>query len=327
MKKMFVVLITFVLFSSAVMASGSSEVKIDAAAAESWPNKTIEIVVPYKAGGDTDFHCRKLVEYIKPILGQSVIVTNMEGASGTMGMQDVMDSKPDGYRALYFHETMLTNKAAGITEFDHTDLDVCAATLIDESYVFVVDAATPFKSLKDFIQYAKSHPGELAYASSVSGYSYYLARILEEKAEIDLNICDAGGSGARNSALLSHKMQITGHVYGVLKPYIDSGQFRVLAALGAKRNPMFADIPTAREQGCDIVGGRAYFLSFPKGTPPKIIEKMAAAMEKVCNNPDFIAETQKAYMTTPSFTNTKELKKRLDKNLAELEANPSLLAP
>ena len=291
----------------------------------SWPEKTLEIVVPYKAGGDTDFHTRKLAEYLEPILGQTIIITNIEGASGSIGMIDVMESAPDGYKMLYFHESMLTNNVVEICEFTHNDLDVCAASVVDDSYVLVVGAQTPYQTLDELVAAAKENPGDIAFAASSGGYSYYCGRLLEETAGIDLNVCDAGGTGARNSAVLSNKMQVTAHDYGGLKPYIDSGEFRVLCALGAERNPLFPDIPTARELGYDMVGGRAYFLSFPKGTDPEIIAKMSAAIEQVCQNEQFIKETQDAYMTTPSYLNTEELQKRLDDNLAFFWAHRDLL--
>ena len=290
-----------------------------------WPTKTLEIVVPYKAGGDTDFHARTLAKYLEPILGQSIIVTNIEGASGTVGMQDVMDSDPDGYKMLYFHESMLSNKASGLVDYAHEALDLCAASVVDDSYVLVVDSQCPYQTLDELIEAAKEHPGEIAFASSISGYSYMVARMLEEAAGIDLNVCDAGGTGDRNTALLSHKMQVTAHVYGGLQAYIESGDFRVLAALGEERNELFPDIPTAKEQGVDLVCNRAYFLSFPKGTDPAIIDKMEAAIKQVCEDEAFIQETIDGYTTRPVFLSTEDLKDRLDANLANLEANPSLL--
>ncbi|MBQ9299537.1 MAG: tripartite tricarboxylate transporter substrate binding protein [Clostridia bacterium] len=291
----------------------------------SWPEKTLKIIVPYKAGGDTDFHTRKLAEYLEPILGQTIVVENIEGASGSIGMMEVMNAKPDGYTMLYFHESMLTNNVTEICEYTHNDLDVCAASVVDDSYVLVVGSQTPYMTLDDLVAAAKENPGDIAFAASSGGYSYYIGRLLEETTGIDLNVCDAGGTGARNSAVLSGKMQVTAHVYGGLKPYIDSGEFRVLAALGEERNELFPDIPTAREQGYDMVGGRAYFLSFPKGTDPEIIAKMSAAIEEVCQNEQFIKETQEAYMTTPSYLNTEDLQARLDANLAFFWDNVTLL--
>lgn len=327
MKKLIGILCVATLSLPMIFAQGNAEVAKPSPTEFDWPVKTIEVVVPYKAGGDTDFHARKLAEYLEPILGQKIIITNMNGASGSAGMINVMESKADGYKALFFHESMLTNKVSGLTDFAHEAVDVCAASIVDDSYVLCCDAKEPYQNLDELVKAAKAHPGDIAFAASVSGYSYYIARILEEASGIKLNICDAGGNGDRNAALLSHKMQLSANVYGGMKPYIDSGEFRVLAALGEERNKLFPDIPTAKEQGYDIIGGRAYFLSFPKGTDPRIIEKMSNAIGEVCKNPKFIEETQKAYMTTPSYLNTIDLKKRLDKNLKELEANPSLLVP
>lgn len=295
-------------------------------AATSWPEKTLEILVPYKAGGDTDFHARKLAEYLEPILGQTIIITNVEGASGSIGMIDVMESEPDGYKMLYVHESMLTNNVVGICEYTHNDLNVCAASVVDNSYVLVVGAQTPYMTLKDLVEAAKKAPGEIAFAASSGGFSYYLGRLLEDTCGIDLNVCDAGGTGARNSAILSGKIQATAHVYGGLKAYIDSGEFRVLCALSEERNELFPDIPTAKEQGYDLVGGRAYFVSFPKGTDPEIISKMSDAIGQACQNEKLIAETQEAYMTTPKYLNTADIQQRLDDNLAYFKSHSNLLS-
>lgn len=317
MKKLAILLATMMLMTIAFAACASADT--------AWPEKTLELLVPYNAGGDTDFHARKLAEYLEPILGQKIIITNVEGGSGSIGMIDVMESEPDGYKMLYFHESMLTNNVVGICEYTHNDLDVCAASVVDDSYVLAVGAQTPYMTLDDLVAAAKESPDEIAFAASSGGYSYYLARLLEETTGIDLNVVDAGGTGARNSAVISGKMQVTAHVYGGLKAYIDSGDLRVLCALGEERNSLFPDIPTARELGYDMVGGRAYFLSFPKGTDPEIISKMRDAIEQVCQNEQFIKETQEAYMTIPSFLGTEELKARLDNNLAFFWANTHLL--
>ena len=254
-----------------------------ASAADEWPGKTLEIVVPYKAGGDTDFHARKLAEYLEPLLDTTIVITNIEGASGSIGMMEIMNADPDGSRMLYFHESMLTNYVSGLTDFAHEALDVCAATVVDDTYVLAVKADSPYQTLGDLVADAKERPGEISFAGSLSGFTYYVARMLEYCCDMDLNVCDAGGTGDRSAAILSGKMDVTAHVYGGLKAYIDSGEMRVLCVLGEERSPLFPDVETAGEAGYpELVLDRAYFLSFPKGTDPEIIKKMSDAIGEVC---------------------------------------------
>jgi tripartite-type tricarboxylate transporter receptor subunit TctC len=290
-----------------------------AAAVEEWPTQPVEIVVPFNAGGDTDFHARTYAKYLEPILGQPVVVVNVSGANGSAGTIQVRDSDPDGYTALFFHDSMLMNKVVGVTDFAQESLDVVAAGVMDNSYILAVNANSPYQSLDDLIQAAKEAPGDITYASSVGGYTYYVGRQIEELTGVDFNIVDAGGGTDRNAALLAGKIDTNVNPYGVMKPYIDSGDFRVLAVFSEARSSLFPDVPTAVEQGYNIIAQRAYFLSFPKGTDQAIIDKMAAAMEEVSQMPEYAEDIKTAYCVEPSYKNTADVKAYLDGRLAEFE--------
>lgn len=331
MKKISALLIAVLLMSSLFTGCATSGNKAPEKASEkgstatssgelNWPNnKPIQIIVPFKAGGDTDFHARTYAKYLEPILGTSVVVVNVDGANGSAGSIQVRDSKPDGYTALFFHDSMLMNKVVGVTDFAHEAFDVAATGIMDNSYILAVNAKSPYKTLDDLIKYAKDNPGKIKYASSVGGYTYYVGRELEELTGIDLNIVDAGGGTDRNAALLAQKIDTNVNPYGIMKPYIDSGDFRVLAVFSEKRSNLFPDVPTAKELGYDIIAHRAYFLSFPKGTDPKIIEKMSNAMEQVSKMPEYAKDIATAYSVEPAFMNTADTKAYLDGAMKEFE--------
>lgn len=282
-----------------------------------WPTKPIQIIVPFNAGGDTDFHARTYAKYLEPILGQSVVVINVNGANGSAGTIQVRDSKADGYTALFFHDSMLMNKVVGVTDFAHEALDVAATGIMDNSYILAVNASSPYHTLDDLIKAAKENPGQLKYASSIGGYTYYVGAQLEEIAGISFNKVDAGGGADRNAALLANKIDTNVNPYGVMKPYIDSGDFRVLAVFSKERSGLFPEVPTAIEQGYDLIARRAYFLSFPKGTDPKIIETISNAMEEVSNMPEYAEDISKAYGVEPDFLNTNDTKAYLDSAMKE----------
>lgn len=290
-----------------------------------WPQKTITIIVPFNAGGDTDFHARNLATYLSKILGVNVVVSNVAGANGSTGMYQVMDSTPDGYTALFFHDSMLTNKVVDVAKDSYENLEPVAATVVDNSYVLAVNVKSEYKTLDDIVNAAKANPGKLLYASSVGGYSYFLGRQFEELNGIDFNIVDAGGGTDRNAALLAQKIDMNCNPYGVMKSYFDSGDFRPICNIASERNSLFPDVSTAKEQGYDWIAERNYFLSFPKGTDQAIITKMEEAMRQVCEDSEFIKSTETAYCVTPTFKGREDLLKTLADETKLFEDNKELI--
>ncbi|MGE5631037.1 MAG: tripartite tricarboxylate transporter substrate binding protein [Caulobacteraceae bacterium] len=331
MKKISAIIIAVLLISSLLAGCAASGNKAQqasngASGAANWPDKKpLQIIVPFKAGGDTDFHARTYAKYLEPILGTSVVVVNVDGANGSAGSIQVRDSKPDGYTALFFHDSMLMNKVVGVSDFAHEAFDVAATGIMDNSYILAVNAKSPYKTLADLINAAKANPGKLNYASSVGGYTYYVGRELEELTGADFNIVDAGGGTDRNAALLAGKIDTNVNPYGIMKPYIDSGDFRVLAVFSENRSKLFPDVPTAKEQGYNLIAHRAYFLSFPKGTDPKIIEKVSNAMEQVSKMPEYANDIAKAYSVEPAYMNTADTKAYLDNAMKEFEAAKDMI--
>lgn len=334
MKRILAALLTVLMLSSLAGCGGSTDSSTDAGgttdatvadAGSEWPNKTITIVVPYAAGGDTDFHARLLAQYAAEKLGVNIVVENIAGANGAQGMLQVMDSDPDGYTCLFFHDSMLTNYLVGICDYNYTDLKVCAATISDNSYVLAVNSDSGYTSLQDVVDAAKAEPGQLLYASSVGGYSYYLGRKFEQAYDVDFNIVDAGGGTDRNAALLAGTIDTNCNPYGVMKSYFDSGDFTAVACLSDERNPLFPDVPTAAEQGYDWIAERHYFLSFPKDTDDAIVEKMAGVIEEICQDPEFIKATEDAYCVTPTFIGTDDLVATLDAYFEDFSNNMELI--
>lgn len=298
-----------------------------AASAEetTWPEKDITIVVPYTAGGDTDFHARNLANYLGEALGVNVVVENVSGANGATGMLQVMDADPDGYTCLFFHDSMLTNNLVGICDYNYTDLAVCAATIVDNSYVMAVNSNSGLETLDDVVAKAQENEGSMLYASSVGGYSYYIGRKFEEAYDVDFNIVDAGGGTDRNAALLANTIDTNVNPYGVMKSYFDSGDFTAVACIAEERNPLFPDVPTAKEQGYDWVAERNYFLSFPADTDEAIVNKMAAAIEEICANEGFIQTSEEGYCVTPTYVGPEELVAKLDAEFADFSENVELI--
>ncbi len=292
-----------ILLGAAAFASGQKE---NAKPENSWPKKTIQIVVPFKPGGDTDFNARVYAKYLEKELGQPLVIVNIDGNGGTLGSRKVKDANPDGYTVLFYHAAVLINEVSGVAEYGFDALDMACIAAMNPGDIFTVTKDSKYKTLKDLVEDSKANPGKIRFAGN-TGATTYLEGLLLNAAGASLNIVDAGGSADRIAALRGGHVDVIPNPYGTVKPYLAKGDFRALAMVMDKRNERFPDIPTAIEQGYDVVLPIPYFFAFPKGTPKGIIAKFGAAVEKVCKgNKDYAADIAKAYDMTPFFLPAEE---------------------
>ncbi|MGE4283159.1 MAG: tripartite tricarboxylate transporter substrate binding protein [Clostridia bacterium] len=270
-----------------------------------WPTKTIQFIVPFKPGGDTDFNARVYAKYLEKELGQPIVVVNVDGNSGALGSRKVKDSKPDGYTVLFYHSAMQVNELTGMVDYGFKDLDLACIAGKNAGDIFTVRADSPYKTLKDLVEASQKEPGKIKMAAGL-GATTHLTSIMLNDAGAKLNIVDAGSSTDRTSMLLGGHVDVVPNPYGVVKPYLESGDFRALGVNHSKRNPQFQDIPTALEQGYDSVLESVYFFEFPKGTDPQIIEKLSKAVGKIAANNAEYAEEITKFNQAPFYLDKKE---------------------
>lgn len=269
----------------------------DNSASSGYPTKPIQLIIPYGAGGDTDLNARTLSKYLGEELGQTVVVSNVTGASGAVGSQQVLDSNPDGYTVLFNHPTMLMNSALGLSEFTYKDFENAGIACLDDANVFVVNANSKYMTLDDVVQDAKANPGDIRFATSMGSFTHLHILAFMKETKTEINAADIGDMAAYIIALLGDQVEIIGCQYGVVKDYIESGEFRCLGVISEERNPLMPDVPTFKEQGVDMALSKFFFFSFPKGTPEDVVNTFSAAMEKVCSNEEYIAEAGGVFVT------------------------------
>jgi tripartite-type tricarboxylate transporter receptor subunit TctC len=288
---------------SAAYGAGQGEA---AKADPKWPTKPIQIVVPFKPGGDTDFNARVYAKYLEKELGQPVVIVNVDGNGGTLGSRKVKDAAPDGYTALFYHAAVLINEVSGVAEYGFDALDMACVAAMNPGDVFVVTKDSKYKTLKDLVEDSKANPGKIRFAGN-TGATTYLEGLLLNAAGAAVNIVDAGGSADRIAALRGGHVDVIPNPYGTVKAYLNSGDFRALALVREQRNSRFPNIPTAVEQGYDVVVPIPYFFAFPKGTPKEYQAKLSAAVEKIAKgSQEYAAEIAKAYDQTPFFLPSEE---------------------
>ena len=286
----------------ATVAAAAAIVGLSQPASAEWPEKPIQVIVPFGAGGDTDFNARLYGKYLKPILGKPMAIVNVTGGGGSIGARKAKDAKPDGYTALFFHDAMLVNSAVGVADFTFRDFELVAIAGREAGHVVCVKGDSKWNSLKELIEDSAAHPKQYSIAGNIGATTYLMAQLLN-KAGADLNIVNHGGAATRITALLGGHVSVIQNPIGTVKSYFQSGDMKPLAIPTAEPNPFAPEIPTIRSLGYkDIVFQGKYFFMFPKGTPKAIVDKLASAVEKVATTDKAYAEEiKKAYLQTPYF--------------------------
>ena len=298
-KKIAVVLATAIAASMVFTGCSKKE--------DTYPSDSIQIVVPVKAGGDTDANARLLTKYMEKELGVAMPVVNVSGSSGTIGMEQVRSAEPDGYNALFFHTEAMLPEIAELVDYQLDAFKMAGVCLQANTTLLVTHKDSGFSTLQEFIDQAKANPGKLEFGMAVGGYPQLVGLALEKEAGIDLNLVDIGGNADKVAALAGHNTDIINVEYAVVKDYLETGEFVALAVLNDERNPLFPDIPTAKEQGLNnMVFGKFFFVAFPKDTPDDIVNTFSAAMKKVVENPEFVKAAEESYALTPVYMDPKE---------------------
>lgn len=285
--------------------------RLGVAQAEEWPSRPITFVVHASPGGGLDVIVRLLVPYVERILGQKVIIVNKPAAGGEVAWTEIAHTRPDGY-------TWTSVYSPGVqgytlmrkTGYSLDDFEPCAAMVTDPG-VLVVNADSPFKTLKDFVEYAKQNPNTLTVGNSGTGSDDYIAtRLFEKAAAISVKHVAYDGAAPVRSAVLGGHISAGAMNASEAKPYVDSGKLRVLGVMSEKRCDFLPSVATFREQGYDVIMGSVRGFVAPKGTPKEIVNKMAKAVEQAMQDPEFQDKARQAYQPL-DFKGPEEFKKLL----------------
>lgn len=262
-----------------------------------YPSKTIQVVVPVAPGGDTDTNARLFNKYLEKELGQSLVVVNVDGGGGTIGMRRVMSAKKDGYTAIFFHGEAMVPKLAGLVDVGIDSMDMVAIALLDNTTVLATHKDAPFKTMAELVDYAKANPRKVDFGMLTGGYPHLVGIATQAQLGIDMNMVDVGGNSAKIVALRGHKVNLINVQYGIAKDYFSSGDFINLGLLSPQRNPLMPDVPTTAEAGFELDFNKFFFFAMPKGTPKPVIDTFSAAVKRVVDNPEYQQEAKKFFLS------------------------------
>ncbi len=253
-----------------------------------YPTKPIRMIVPYPPGGPTDVLGRIVAQKLSESLGQQVVVENRPGASGMIGSELVAKAAPDGY-------TLLTNASIHVINpslYPKMNFDVLrdfapVSLIAQVPLILVVNPALPVKSVSELIALGKAQPNRLNFASSGNAAAPHLAgESFKIATGMQMQHVPYKGSAPAVADLMGGQVQLMFDSMPSAMPHVKSGKIRALAVTTAKRSPTVPDLPTVAESGVpgfDI--STWYGVWAPAGTPKDIVNKVAAEMAKVLQQP------------------------------------------
>jgi tripartite-type tricarboxylate transporter receptor subunit TctC len=250
------------------------------AAHAEFPDRPIEIVVPFSAGGGTDKISRIIAEDMSKTLKQSVLVVNKPGAGTIIGTSHVARGKPDGYTLLMATFANAVNPSLNKDLPYSPDKDFAPVGMVGASpNILVVNSKSPYKTVGDIISFAKANPGKLTYGSYGPGTSAHLtAALFENLAGIKMTHVPYKGAAPALTDLLGERIDMIFSAAGVA-PQVNAGKLRAVAVTSGKRSASFPDIPTIAESGVPAYEAESWYGLFaPAGTPVEVVKKLNAAL-------------------------------------------------
>ncbi len=245
--------------------------------------------MPFPPGGRTDLTARALVQHLKAELGQQVVVINRPGASGVLGAKEVAHAVPDGYTLGLFSTGFLTAQYTVPTPTDPAEYELIALVNMDPAAI-AVPKARNWQSLDDLVKHARQNPGTLKVGINAGSSAHIFAAAFMEKAGLDVIYVPFRGGGERTVALAGGHIDVDFDIVAPMKPMMELNKIRVLGVAASQRAADYPDLPTMTENGVDLVISSWHGVFAPKGTPPAVIKRVSNALERICANPDFIAQ-------------------------------------
>jgi tripartite-type tricarboxylate transporter receptor subunit TctC len=260
--------------------------------AQSWPTRTVKIVVPFPAGGPTDVLTRVLAEKMGTQLGQPVVVENKPGAGGSIGADFVAKSAADGYTlVMATTSTHSIGPYLGKLAYDPVKDFTPIVWVGNATNILVVSNQVPVNSVKELIELAKREPGKLNYATSGIGtISHLTTELFASMAGVKLNHVPYKGTQQSIPDLISGQVAILFDNVMTSQPNIKAGKVKGLAISSPARSPLVPELPTIAEAGLPGFQSMTWFgLLGPAGTPKTVVERVNAEMNKALQLPDIQA--------------------------------------
>ena len=311
-------LVVVTLLSVVALAAG-----VGAAA---YPDRPVKLIVPWAAGGDTDAIFRPFAQQMQKHLGQTLVVANVTGASGTAGAREAKGSPPDGYTLYAVHDYIHSTYYTGVADVAYTDFEpICSVS--NTPSVLTASPKTKWSSWQELAADAKARPGQITVGATLGSTSHFFPALIEKASGVKFKYVSYEGLAPRMNAILGGHIDLTDSNL-TQKGKVDAGQLKFLAVATDKRLPDAPNVPTLKELGVNVVYAVTRGVMVPKGTPADVIAKLEAACQKSTSEAKFAEDMAKQgtfvrYLDRKAYTaflkDNDELNKTLARDLGLLK--------
>jgi len=256
-----------------------------------WPeDRPIEFLVAYAPGGSTDVMARAMQPFLEKRLDAKIVIVNRPGAAGEIAYTALSKAKPDGYTFAFINTPgFVSTRVQRRVGYEETSIRP-VARIVDDPTVLAVSNDATYKSLDDFVQAAKAAPGKLSVGTSGVGTDDHLMMVqLEQLTGITLTHVPFAGASESATALMGGHISSAGQNISELS---DDSKYRVLAQFSNERMPQEPELPTAKEQGVDLVMTSERGIAAPAKVPDDIEKRMADAVKAVLEDPAFLEKAK-----------------------------------
>ena len=267
------------------------------AAAQVFPAKPIRLIVPFPAGGPADIFGRFLAQGMSAHLGQPVVIENVSGVGGVLGVERAAKSAPDGYTLVLNSSSAVSIAPFSMAKMPYhpfKDLSLIT-TVVRVPEVLAVNPVLPVNTLAELVAYARANPGKINFGSAGSGTITHLAgESLKVEAKINLVHIPYKGAAPAVQDLLGGQVQMGVFDVPILLPHIRSGKLKALAVTSARRAPSLPEVPTTADGGYPkVISDNWYGLAGPAGIPAPVLRRIHAAAVAALNSPELVEQYAK----------------------------------
>lgn len=285
--------------------------------AQTWPSKSVRLIVPFAAGGSTDVIARMLGQKLGELWGQPVVIENRAGAGGTLGADLIAKSAPDGYSLLFASGAITINPALNASmPFDTVRDLVPISNVASGPMLVVVQDKSPWRNINELIAYAKANPGKINFGSAGVGSQVHMAaENFADAASIELTHVPYRGEALAYTDLISGQIQLMVGNIAAASALLGAGRLRALAVTGLTRSPLLNDVPTVAESGLPRFENTGWFgLLGPAAMPKPVVEKIYQDTARVMGDSQIKGRLYVAGMS-PVVNKPQELAAQMDAEL------------
>ncbi len=279
-------------------------------AAATYPEKPVLLIVPYSAGGASDITARLFAEFWRKYTGKDMVISNVVGAEGAVGARQVLNSKPDGYTALWYHQAVLGNFYLGVAELKWTDFTP-ACVAIKTSRLTVTRKDAPWKDIREALDDARKNPKKYVYGAGAGGIAYLEYGPIEMAAPGAFRVVpNEGGDAQRITALLGKHVDIIPVALVSVVQHLRSGDIRGLVLHDVVADPFIPAIPTSSSlnvRNLQFPMTNTFF--FPKGTSASLVNDFNGIIGKIVADAEFRKKLADMAFAVPFFHTGKDLEK------------------